>query len=275
MGKMIIMELNKTVFSNNPLRQALNCLFALTQFFVPFFSRLTGIGQSIEVQAGKDMATSPEVPAAYAFGIWFVIFILSAIYAVYQSLPSQCENQLFKKIGWWTAVLFFLSTAWMLIVQVFGDGWLLAVIIILMLISSLRAFFALIQDTKPLTGFDRFIMMPLLGLFSGWLSIAAFLNAASVLKASRFHTFGLSIDLFAIITLISAAIMALTIIVKARGNLWYGGAILWALTAVVIANISRTQNMLIVCVAGVLTIITIAILYIQNQRFFNFFREKF
>jgi hypothetical protein len=228
-GKIITtMKLHKTVLSNNPLRQTLNILFAVTQFFVPFFSQLTGIGQSIETQAGKDMATSPEVPADYAFGIWFVIFILSAIYAIYQALPSQRENQLFKRIGWWIAAAFFLNTAWMLIVQISGDGWPLAVIIILMLISTLRAFFGLIQDRKLFTGFDRFIMAPLLGLFSGWLSVAAFLNTASVFKASRFHTFGLSIDLFAVVTLIFAAVMALKIIVNTRGNLWYGGTILWA-----------------------------------------------
>jgi hypothetical protein len=259
------MKLHKTVFSNNLLRQTLNSLFALTQFFVPFFSQLTGIGQSIEAQAGKDMATSPEVPAGYAFSIWFAIFVLSVIYAVYQALPSQRENQLFKRIGWWTAAAFFLSTAWMLIVQIFGDGWLLAVIIILMLISTLRSFLSLTQDIKPLSGFDRFIMAPLLGLFSGWLSIAAFLNTASVLKASRFHTFGLSIDSFAIITLIAAAIMALAIIVKTRGNLWYGGTILWALTAVIVANTSRTQNMLIMGFAVGLTVITIVTLLYSRK----------
>ncbi len=268
------MKLHNTVFSNSPLRQTLNLLFAVTQFFVPFFSQLTGIGQSIEAQAGKDMATSPEVPADYAFGIWFVIFVLSAIYAIYQALPSQRENQLFKRIGWWTAAAFFLSTAWMLIVQIFGDGWPLAVIIILMLISTLRAFFGFIQDMKPLTGFERFIMAPLLGLFSGWLSIAAFLNTASVLKATRFHTFGLSIDVFATVTLISAAIMSLTIIVKVRGNLWYGGTILWALTAVIVANISRTQNMLIVCVAGVLTVITIATLLYSRSAVFQSLQKQ-
>jgi len=259
-------DLNKMASGKDWTRQTLNLLFAIAQFFVPFFSQLAGIGQSIEAQAGKDIATSPEVPADYAFSIWFVIFILSAIYAVYQRLPSQRENQLFRKIGWWTAASFFLSTLWMLIVQLFGDGWFLAILIILMLFSTLKAFFGFIQQTKPQSGFDRFVMTPLLGLFSGWLSVAAFLNTASVLKASSLHTFGLSINGFAVVTILSALVLALRVMIKSRGNLWYGGTILWALTGVIVANVTRTQNPMIVCVAVSLLLVVIFTLFYSRKR---------
>ena len=119
---------------HNYFRQILNVLFAMTQVFAPFFSEFTGIGRTIEAQAAADPVTNPEVPAGYTFSIWFIIFVLSLIYAIYQVLPHQRENKLFQRIGGLTAISFFLSTAWMLIVQIFGDGWVLVAIIILMLI---------------------------------------------------------------------------------------------------------------------------------------------
>ncbi len=237
-------------FLRDLFRQMVVLGLAVIQFVVPFFSQITGIGRSIESQAGKDMATSPEVPADYAFSIWFVIFILSVIYAVYQALPSQRENRIFKEIGGWTAGLFFLSSLWMLIVQVYGDGWLLAGIIILMLLSALKVFFSLIQNVNPLDNFDRFIMAPLFGLFSGWLSVAAFLNTASVIKASSLHTCGLSINAFAMVTILSAMILSIVNILRSKGQIWYGGTILWALAGVMAANIIRAYNPLIVGVAG-------------------------
>jgi hypothetical protein len=270
-------------------RQILNVFCALTQFFVPFFSQLTGIGQNVGARLAKDVSISPEVPAGYAFSIWFVIFTLSLIYAVYQALPAQRNNKLLQKIGWWTACLFFLSTLWMLIVQIFGDVWPLVIIIVLMFIATLCAFFGLLecaasafsgacsgvselknikfpthrvpdacvgepQNNTSRNRFNTYIMFPLLGLYAGWLSVATFLSIASTVKVLPWHTFGLSINAFAILTLIIACIVAVSIIIRSKGNRWYAGTILWALMAVIVANISSPENIVIVFVAGVLAL---------------------
>jgi hypothetical protein len=249
------------------LRQILNVLFALTQAFAPFFSEFTGIGKTIEAQAAADASANPEVPAGYAFSIWFIIFALSVIYAIYQALPHQRDNKLFQRIGVLTEIAFFLSTAWMLIVQIYGDGWVLVAIIIMMLISTLQAFFRFVKCPEPLNAFDRWVIAPLLGLFSGWLSVAAFLNTASMLKASSLHTLSLPTNLFAIIVISSTAVLSLTVIFKSKGNLWYGATILWALVGIIFANVGTPRNMLVTVFAGCLCVIVTVTLFYSRRQF--------
>ena len=71
---------------------------------------------------------------------------------------------------------------------------------------------------------------------------------------------------FALVTLFAALIAALIIIVKSRGNVWYGGAILWGLAAVFFANFRRAENILIVYATVVLfLVVVLAFLYSRRN----------
>jgi hypothetical protein len=63
---------------------------------------------------GNVSAENPTlvVPANYAFVIWTPIFVLAFIYAVYQALPSNRENPLLRRIGWFSALAYFSSGIW-------------------------------------------------------------------------------------------------------------------------------------------------------------------
>jgi len=245
-------------------RVMFNLLFAVAQFFTPFVSVITGIGESIAERANPGI-TPPEMPAAYAFSIWFVIFALSIIYALHQAFPSQVENKLYKKIGYYSAGLFLASNLWMAIEQLQGDRWYLVVIIFAMLFFALKSFFIVFNEGKP-SSFKSYILMPLFGLFSGWLSIAVFLNLTSFLREKFSFISTLSPTFYALFTIIPASILAFIVIFKTKGNLWYSGAISWGLLAIIISNLSLVHNAFITALAaGLILLVFIVVGYIKKS----------
>lgn len=236
-------------------RIILNILFAITQIIVPFLPALTGIGKSIE-QRTKYTFSPPEMPSGYAFSVWLVIFALSIIYAYYQALPSQKNNKLFEKIGYYTAITFLGSTLWMLIVQIYGDGWIPVIIIIIMLVCVIKSFFITVNNGS-LSKFERFITIPLLGLYSGWLTVASFLNLTSVIREKFTVISTFSHTIYGLFTIIPALILGLICLYKSKGNIWYGATLIWALIAIIINNLFVVHNFYIAVISGFSILITI------------------
>lgn len=83
----------------------MNVVFATTQILGGDFSQLTGIGTSIGSQS--TVSEAPVIPTTYAFSIWGIIFLTAPFYTIYQALPNQRENKLFRQIGFFTAAAFF------------------------------------------------------------------------------------------------------------------------------------------------------------------------
>ncbi|MBY0449647.1 MAG: hypothetical protein K2X01_03365 [Cyanobacteria bacterium] len=242
-------------------------LLAFTQFLTPFFAELTHIGLRIEETANSLPGTSPETPAGYAFAIWFVIFTLSLIYAVVQALPSHRQNPVFNQIRPTLAVIFLLNTVWMLIAQIYGDVWQLALLITMMTILSIRVFLQVLSENM-VRHIDKasFLLMPLLGLLSGWLSLAVFLNVGAVLKPYFMQTLALTYTDYALSLLIVTLGLVGWMLFRTKGNLWYGGTILWGLIAVIIAN-TEVPNTTVLWTASILSALVALALGIFKLRF--------
>ncbi|MEB3244410.1 MAG: hypothetical protein VKJ06_00280 [Vampirovibrionales bacterium] len=253
----------KTNSSNNlPAASAglrgLNVFFALAQILAPSFHSLTGLGTSIARATPAPAGLSPEAPAGYAFGIWFVVFLLSLGYAVHQALPNQQSNACYAKIRGLTATLFALSTAWMLTAQLYGNIWPLAVIITLMVFCALSVFKRVF--TTPFAGrLYSAIVAPMAGLYAGWLSVAVFLNWASLLKPWIIRSETLSLTQLAFITLGLASVLGLFWVYKSRGQWAYAIALIWALVGVWVTNQFIAPNTPVAILAVVLQLSVIAV----------------
>src|SRR5215212_4248983 len=86
-------------------RQLANLFAAIFQIYASY-----AVGSSIGVIAQENRTLI--LPATYAFAIWGPIFILCGAYALYQALPAQRENSVFRAIGWWTIGAFLSNGAW-------------------------------------------------------------------------------------------------------------------------------------------------------------------
>lgn len=218
------------------LRQSLNIIFAITQFFMPFFSVFMGL------QAAHPPVNmpAPEVPADYTFSIWLLIFLLSLVFTVYQALPSQKDNPLFKSIGYWSATAFFSASLWMLIAQLLGRGWSLIILMIIMYICVLKVFFNTIK--YPLKNTAKKISESLFGIFSGWLTFALFLNVASTIKAYFAFIPRADITILALLVILLACAAGLFITIKSKGNIWYTATTIWVLFGILATNIFTVKD---------------------------------
>lgn len=222
-------------------RIALNLIFSVAQIAGGWFYELTGIGTSIQAQS---VATqTPVIPAGYAFSIWGLIFGLSLAYAIYQALPSQRHNKLLRHIGWLTAAAFFGNTLWEVVAQTLTFNWPTAIIIFAILVPSLAALLRLTQYQEKHTLSLRELVVVFLpvSILAGWVSAATFANISSVINQEPFNNFGIPLLQLSAVIIIAAAVFATLMAIKTRGNLGYIGAVVWALAAIIIANIETTN----------------------------------
>jgi hypothetical protein len=266
-----------TAFKQQPLLAIATLLGAIGQLLAPSFHQLTGLGSSFMQATNATIVNAPEVPAGYAFSIWGIVFMLSLVFGIFQTLPKNWNNPSFSAIRLPMLGLFWSASAWMVLLQLKGEGWYLAAIIWLMLGFALTAFFTNHQHQNQLNpstkiNLQRWLINPLVGLFSGWLSIAVFLNTSSVIRLYQWHQFfdvNISPTLQAILTLVLAFLFGGMILIKTKGNGWYGGTLLWGLVGVIVANTVKVPNLTIAMLAGGLVVGVLGLMLLLNKLVFQ------
>lgn len=254
----------KTLSLRDTLRQLLNVLFAVTQIFTGYFLTTLDLGRSIQSQS--DIAQTPVTPAGYAFSIWGLIFLLCLLYAIYQAAPSRSDSKLLRRVGWLTAGAFFLNSLWIVVAQLITFNWPTAVIIVTILIVSIGALFRLTSYEKPLVTREKWLVLAPISLLAGWISAATFANISSVLVQLNFGNFGLSLSIFSSIIIVLATLFASWVYLRSRGNTLYSAAILWALIAILIANIVREPDPIAAGVTGAMIVAVLSLMTIYSNR---------
>lgn len=193
------------------------------------------------IQDEVDGGTPLIEPAGYAFAIWALIFALSLAYAVYQALPSNRENPLLRRIGWFTAGAFFFTGSWSLAVPA---GLLLVALVALagafacLLVSYLRL---ARSDRGTLSSADRWLVALPLGPFLGWLTAANVVSLDSeIVRLGPLDAGGPGEALLGSALLLFGGILAALVVLAGKaggppqGYLAYAAAVLWALVAIVV-----------------------------------------
>ncbi len=221
-------------------RQLTTLILAPLQFLASAFHPLTGLGRSVGGMATD--APSAATPAGYAFSIWMVIFTLTTLYALHQARRSEANNPLYRAIGWPLAATMGLGSVWMLYAQLYGNGLTLLTIILLMGAGILTALLIAVRHhTAQLVSspFYKYVIVPMLGLFGGWLTLAMFLNLGSGL----YLTIGFPptfLTSTALGTLLASATLGLVILSRLRRSpltaTYYGLTLVWGLLAVAVTN---------------------------------------
>ena len=201
---------------------------------------------------------TPVVPAPYAFSIWGPIFALALAWGIWQMRPAQRADPRLARLRGPAAGAFVLMLLWMVVAQLTPNGWHLLAIILALLVAALMAFFR--AAALPATGGGwRWIARPLFGLLAGWVSAASIVNLSGAAATEGVTWGGTDPALVAMGLILLAAWIGGAVVRRGRGDLWYAGALLWALFAIIIANatlpavaITAGLGMLIVAVAAYL-----------------------
>jgi translocator protein len=216
------------------LRQVLNLVFAIGQVATTYVTVTTGADEQFSSRGSID---PPIIPAEYTFiGIWTIIYASTIAYAIYQALPGQRENELLRRIGFWTAAAFAGTSLW-LIAAGQNQVWLTVAIFFGILAALLVAFVQLIRPDRALSYAERYLVVAPISIYSAWATIGTIANTAAALNESGVTNVVVAPQSWAIIMLVIAGTIAAFVATVSRGNLWYVLTILWALLGIVVANL--------------------------------------
>jgi hypothetical protein len=223
-------------------RQWANVMLAFGQVLVTILCFYTGL--SFDAATSTKIPPPPLIPAEYAFIIWAPIYLGCLVYAVYQALPSQRENALLRRIGWYTALAFLGTCCWLVDAR-FRLFWGTVAFIFWMLGSLYGAFVPLWSRNRQVslrTRAEEYCVVAPVSVFAGWVSVATFANTASVISDSRWPHFLISETSWSMIAVVLATAFGVTVVLRSRGDAWFTGTLLWAFVAIAMQDFNGDSN---------------------------------
>jgi hypothetical protein len=178
-------------------------------------------------------------PAGYAFSIWGVICVLSLLSAaalVRHGLGAAWERRVLINLG----AVFVGFNVWLMVA---AQNWLWVTVAVFA-----TMFVLLIGTLLLLTGrahemncprWARRLLTGTVGLYTGWSSVAVFVNVAAALINQGWPTAGRWGTVWQLILLGLATATALALTQLFHGTFGYVAAVLWALSAAAISAAGR------------------------------------
>ena len=219
----------------------------------------------------SDLYPNLFTPANITFAIWGLIYVLLAIFVIYQLLPSVRRDphkaDFIQRIG----PLFFISC-------LANMGWIfawhyqnIALTLVLMLILLgcllliyLRLDIGITEATKA----RKYLVHLPFSVYLGWITIATIANVAAMLVDANWGMFGLDEQFWAVAVIIVGIGIALSMLFT-RKDIYYCLVVDWALLGILLKRLSDTtvpdQAVVAVTIAG-LAILTIGVVVQAARR---------
>jgi hypothetical protein len=202
------------------------------------------------------------VPAGLTFAIWGLIYVLLAIFVIYQLIPSVRRNA--QKIDFVQRIgpLFFISC-------LANIGWIfawhykivpLSLVLMLILLGCLLAIYLRLNIGKSEeTRAERYLVHLPFSVYLGWITIATIANVTALLVDVGWNqnAWGLGEQFWAVAVIIVGIAIALSILFT-RKDIYYCFVVDWALLGILLKRLSVTtvhaQGVVVVTIAGMVLI---------------------
>ncbi len=229
-------------------------VLALIQLIAPVAARTFA---SDFLDTGSTSAQALITPAGYAFSVWLLICVLSAVTAgavVRYGLGSWWESSVLID----ACIVFVGFSAWLVVA---GQDWQWVSVVVLATMVG-----ALVQIVRRLVRHRSEPTCPAwvatlatvtFGLYLGWSSIAFFANVSAALIYSGWSATAVAWQ-FVIVVLAALASVGLTIMLRATPG--YVGGVLWAFVAIAIGSAQRGSTVLsVTAMIGTAVVIATAV----------------
>ncbi len=194
-------------------------------------------GPSIRDAAGGLFAPDATLlaPSSSAFSIWSVIYAGLVAFTAFQWLPSQRRTERQRHLGWIVAASMLLNLAWILSAQ--ADLPALSLVVIMLLFFTLLAAVRAMNNHPTATRLEGALVDTPIGLYLGWVLVAAAANAAAVLTAGGVDLFGWGGRAWAILGIVAVLMSAAVICSTDRGRLAVAAATSWGLLWIAVERV--------------------------------------
>lgn len=201
----------------------INGLFLVVTLFINTLGAL-GVLNGLSQKEISDMYITLITPSPSTFSIWSLIYallIISIIVMIVKKKDLYYQSAVDELSGLFRISCLF-NMAW---IVTFSFVLIeLSVILILGLAITLSL---ICLRLKKMQEGKRFLLPITFGLYTGWLFIASVVNVSSALVKMNWNGFGISVEIWSIITLIVAVIL-IFIVMKTNSNVAFPLPIAWA-----------------------------------------------
>ncbi len=199
------------------------------------------------------------VPAGLTFSIWGVIYLLLAIFVVYNLISAfkkDPETSFPDKIG----ILFFLSCianiAWIFAWQ-YEIVPLSLLIMLSLLVCLLAIYLKLRIGKKGPPEREKYLVHLPFSVYFGWITIATIANVTAWLVQLNWNGFGISDQVWAVIVILVGIAITLAILAR-RQDIFYALVVDWAILGIFLKRTDPSfppaQTVVIVTIAGIVLI---------------------
>ena len=172
------------------------------------------------------------VPAGYVFAIWGVIYIGWLAFSIYQLLPAQRSNPRLQRIGWLYALSGLLNAGWLFTWHY--ELFPLSVVVMLALLVTLIAIYLRLDNGRvQVSNVEKWCVNIPFSVYLGWISVATIANITDLLYYWRWDGFGVAPEMWAVIMLLVATVLALTMALT-RGDVAYLSVFVWSFVGIAV-----------------------------------------
>lgn len=146
-------------------------------------------------------------PAGFTFSIWGVIYLLLLVFVIYQSLPSQRNNQAIAGISRLFQINCIANALWIVVWHY--DFLALSVVVMLGILVSMILIYKRLLDESVI------LRLPF-SLYTAWICVATIANISALQNANGWDDIGLSAVQWTLVKLALTGAIGATVIVKLR-----------------------------------------------------------
>jgi hypothetical protein len=214
---------------------------------LPFGGQTTG--------AVSDKYYSLFTPAGFTFGIWSVIYLLLAVFVVYQVLPAQRDNESLSRISPWFKLGCAANALWMF---AWHQEWIMVSLLLMAVLLC-----SLVITYRHIDGEAWQVRLPF-SMYVGWITVAIIANSSAMQTALHWNDLGFDAVTWTLLKLAVAGAIA-AVMVLHRSDIVFGLVVGWACYGIS-AGQSATP-----AVAGAATLLVLVVVLLAAYRLFHLF----
>ncbi|GLB68598.1 tryptophan-rich sensory protein [Arthrobacter mangrovi] len=175
-------------------------------------------------------------PSSQAFLIWPLIYLGLLAFTAFQWLPGQRISPWQRAVGWYAAAAMLLHAAWVAAAAAGLVG--LSLLIMLALAAALAGGISALSRLPAASRAEAVFMDVPLGIYLGWILLAAGANAASWLAALGGDLFGWGPHVWGVLATGLVAFAGAVAAMTGRGRMSVAAALCWGLFWLALARVT-------------------------------------
>lgn len=245
-----------------------NCLFFLAMIIVNTLANIIPLGRGKTGEISSKYANL-FTPAPITFAIWGVIYMLLAVFVIYQFGifgNSDVSDTIVEQIGFWFVATCILNIGWIFSWH-YDVIWLSMILMVGLLISLIIITVRLSPTVVThLAGVSRLsfgsrVSMYSFDIYLGWITAATIANMSVLLVKVGWNRFGLSEEFWTVAMLLIGTLIGLAFILLSYRYM-SAVALIWAYIGILIKHISQAGygglypvliSLIIVCIITIIS----------------------